>query len=123
MNPLIKKQLEAVRKIKLPEYNEDTLTLFIPRQTNIEPDLVIGKCYLIEVEDYIIKPFDGFTLHDNWNNGKCPKHKYLKVEVDKIMGKMVKVNSIGFDHISNTDTTDMWEGWIPSKSFKIIREI
>ena len=123
MNPLIKKQLEAIKKVTLPHYDEDTLSIFIPKQTDLKIDLQINKCYLIELEDYIIKPFKDFTLHDNWNNGIPPKHKYLKCEVEKIMGKMVKVNSIGYDYVNNVDTNDLWDGWLPQKGFKILKEI
>ena len=62
----------------------------------------------------------GFTLHDNWNKGIPPKHNFLKVEVLQIMGKMIKVNSIGYDYINQRDTSDLWEGWLPRKAIKII---
>jgi hypothetical protein len=123
MNTLIKKQLESVRKVDLPPYDENTLTLFIPRQVHKTIDIELNKCYLIELEDYIVNPFKDFTLHDNWNSGIPPKHKYLKCEIEKIMGKMVKINSIGFDHINNVDTEDLWEGWLPRKGFKILKEV
>ena len=126
MNPLIKAQLDKIKHIPLPEYDEDTTHLIIPKH-GVTPlknlELKEGKYYLIMVEDYIIKPFDGFTLHDNWNRGIPPKYKYLKVEILKIMGNMVNVNSIGFDNESKQDIMDSWVGWLPRKSITAIQEL
>ena len=105
----------------LPPYNEDTMHLVIPKKAGpVRTDLIVNHYYLIQVEDYIVKPFEGFTLHDNWNKGIPPKHNFLKVEVLQIMGKMIKVKSIGYDYLNQRDTSDLWEGWLPRKAIKII---
>ena len=121
MNKVVEEQLKKVKVANLPPYNEDTLHLVIPKSnTEVKSDLVVGNCYLLQLEDYIVKPFDGFSLHDNWNKGIPPKHNFVKAEIVQIMGKMVKINSIGYDFMSKVDTTDVWEGWVPRKSFKIL---
>ena len=121
MNPLIKAQLEKVRTVKLPIFDDDTTEMIISKGSKSdELFLEQDKCYLISVEDYILHPPEGFTLHTNWNNGRIPTHKFMKVDVSKIMGKMVKVNALGYDMKSQTDTTDMWDGWLPLKSITIL---
>lgn len=112
MYKLIKEQLSKVKYAKLPFYNDDTKHLIIMRQAvptrtvSKEPQL---NCYgTIEVEDYILHPYDGFTLHANWNKGIVPTEKIMKVKFIETIGKMYHVVS------------DTWEGWLPRKSFKVI---
>lgn len=124
MNPLIKTQLNKIRTVRLPEFDDNTTHLDIPMRTNSDPIVVEqDKCYIIQVEDYILNPPDGFTLHTNWNGNKIPKHKFMKVDVTKIMGKMIKVNSIGYDMFNGTNINDMWEGWLPEKSITVIERL
>lgn len=123
MNPLIEKQLKLVEVAQLPPYINGNI-INIPKHQNEKiTELQIGHFYLIKVEDYIIKPFEGFTLHDNWNKGIPPKHKYMSVEVLKIMGKMIRINSIGYDFENKVTIQDDWEGWLPKSSIEIIKEI
>ena len=88
-----------------------------------EYNINVGKCYLIELENYIINPPETFTLHINWNNNIIPKDKYMKVEIVGIMGKMVKVNGVGYDFVNKLDLNTMWEGWLPRKAITIIKEL
>ena len=98
MNPEVREQLQRVKVANIPQYDDKTTHLIIPKSDGTSSSgLQEDKCYLIKVEDYIIHPFDGFTLHDNWNKGIAPKHSFMKVEVSKIMGNMIKVNSVGYD--------------------------
>ena len=124
MNPLIKKQLDKVRVVKLPHFDDNTDKLVIPvRSVNDPIVLEEDKCYIIQIEDYILNPPEGFTLHTNWNNNKIPKHKIMKIDVIKVMGKMIKVNSIGYDIINKVNINDVWEGWLPEKSITVIERI
>lgn len=124
MNPLIKKQLDKVSVAKLPHFDDNTTKLVIPmRSANDTIVLEEGKCYIIQIEDYILNPPEGFTLHTNWNNNKIPKHKIMKIDVRKVMGKMIKVNSIGYDIINKVNINDVWEGWLPEKSITVIERI
>lgn len=122
MNKFIKEQLDKC-KIVLPEYDDTTVQLFIPKNSkhieikNEELDIVVGMCYTIEVEHYIIAPYEGFTLHQNWNKGVVPTDSLMNCEVTQIMGKMVKVNAIGV-HDGKS-----WEGWLPRKSIKSIKAV
>lgn len=121
MNKIVEDQLAKVQVAELPYYDETTLHMIIPKKSHV--DFITGNCYLIQLEDYLIHPFEGFTLHDNWNKGIPPKHSFLKAEVIQIMGKMIKVNSIGFNYETQQDTDDLWEGWLPKKGLKIIQTL
>ena len=124
MNPLISQQLNKVRGVVMPDFDDSTTHLTIPIRPNDAP-IVLEQdvCYIVSVEDYILNPPDGFTLHTNWNGNKIPKHKYMKIDVSKIMGKMVKVNSIGYDINKNVNINDIWEGWLPESSITIIERL
>ena len=124
MNPLIKEQLKKIHRVKVPSFDENTQTITLLKSDIQSTDsLQENRCYLISVEDYILNPPEGFTLHSNWNNNIVPKHKFMKIDVFKIMGKMVKVNSVGYDMKHQTDFTDVWSGWLPRKSITIIENL
>lgn len=122
MNKIIKKQLDSTT-IDLPFYDDNTTELVIKKSVGTDKTFIIDHCYLIKLEDYIINPPINFTLHTNWNNGIIPKHKYMKVECRKLMGKMINVVGFGFDIDNNVDINDSWEGWLPLKSIELIKEI
>lgn len=122
MNNLVKEQLKLCRKAQIPEFDDNTTKLIIPKGKRLEiQDVVVGNYYLIEVENYIINPFDGFDLHIKWNHNIVPKDKYMKCEILQVMGKMIKINSLGYNYLEDKDTNNVWEGWLPRKSFKIIK--
>jgi hypothetical protein len=124
VNPIIKEQLDKLQYIQTTVYDEDTTIIHIPKRDS-RSSIVIkqDECYLICLEDYILNPPDGFTLHTNWNNNKIPKHKYLIIDVSKIMGNMIKVNSIGYDIDRKVNINDVWEGWLPDESFVVIERL
>ena len=39
------------------------------------------------------------------------------------MGKMVKIEGVGFDFENQVDLNTSWCGWVPMKSIKIIKEL
>lgn len=123
MNEIIKEQLKLLKVTELPEFDDNTTEITIPKQEAKEYNINVGKCYLIELENYIINPPETFTLHINWNNNIIPKDKYMKVEIVGIMGKMVKVNGVGYDFVNKLDLNTMWEGWLPRKAITIIKEL
>lgn len=120
MNSIIYDQLKKCKIAKIPEFDDNTTEITISKNSVkniISNDLILNHYYKIEVEDYIIKPYTGFTLHDNWNNGIIPKDKVMNCEIIQIMGKMVKVEAVG------VDTNNQWSGWLPRKSFRVLEEI
>ena len=47
----------------------------------------------------------------------------MKIDVLTKMGKMIKVNSIGYDMKNHRNTNNVWEGWLPEKSITIIEKL
>lgn len=118
MNSRIREQLEKCKVANIPNFNDDSTELIIPvGMKKDEDEIKLNGFYLIEVEDYIIHPYSGFTLHDNWNNGIIPTDKQMNICVNQIMGKMIKVDAAGVNDRKH------WSGWLPKKSFKILKNI
>lgn len=124
MNPIIKKQLEKCKVANLPYYDDNTVELVISKGSSmaISP-YQVHKCYIMELADYIINPPADFTLAANWNNGSVPKSRYYVAEVSQLVGKMIRITGCGYDITTESRTDDIWEGWIPQKGIKLIREI
>ena len=118
MNQLIKNELDKVNVALIPAYNEDTLTLLIPKGSR-EVDKIKfekGKYYTIEIADRLLRSDDELlNLHIQWNNGIVPKDKYMNIEVIDIMGNMVKVTGTGHG------TINAWTGWLPINSVEICK--
>lgn len=125
MNQVVIDQLNKVKVANLPDWNEDDLHMVIPRKQGIIRNnaFVENNEYIIQLEKYLVEPFEGFTLHDNWNKGIPPKHLFLKVKVIKIMGKMINFESLGYDFKSKSIINEVWNGWLPQKGIKIIESL
>jgi len=121
MNKIIKEQLNKIQVADMSNYNKDTYSFIIPKYNadRFEED----KCYLIELDNILIIDNKESILQSNWNNNTYPKHKYLKIDVNKVMGKMIKVNSIGYDCINKKDLNEIWSGWLPIDLIKIIEVV
>ena len=127
MNPVVKRELEKVR-IPLPEYDDDTTILHIPKQGNsseaVTHTIEVSHCYLIQVADYVLNEPPNFTLSSNWNKGVKPVSKFLKVQIDTIMGKMIQVSGCGYDWQSQADKSDVYSAlWLPLASIGVIEEL
>ena len=115
MNKFIKEQLHKCKVANIPEFGDDTVELVIPSMYNkTKCEFELGGEYNIEVEDYIIHPYSGFTLHDNWNKGIIPTDKQMHITITKDMGKMMLVQAVGINDLK------AWGGWLPKKSCNII---
>lgn len=121
MNRNIKKELEKVR-IKLPDYDDNTTTLFIPKAGN---SFRIGGTYIIKVPNYILNEPDGFTLSANWNQGRKPKIPTLYAQYIKKLGSMIQFNIYGWDEQNKViiETDYYKDFWLPEESITIIREM
>lgn len=124
MNKWIKEQLKKCKVAEIPEFSDETTLIVIKKSCgqslnsvqSVE-DIIVGHFYKIEVENYIINPYPGFALHDDWNQGIIPKDKFMNCEIKQIMNRMVKIEAVG------ADTNNQWSGWLPRKSFKVIEEL
>ena len=83
----------------------------------------VGRCYVVELADYILNPPEGYTLASNWNKGSSPKYRYYKCEIVKIVGKMICILGYGINPVTGQDTNELWEGWVPQSGIKILQEL
>ena len=121
MDNIIKQQLQKTKHCNFPEYDDTTTHMIIPRNTELY--FTEGKCYVIELQDYLINPSNTFTYHINWNQNRIPTCKWYKCECIRIMGNNIQIDGVGYDNISNTDTDIIWSGWLPIQSIKIVRSL
>ena len=119
MDKIILEQLQKCKIANIPAFDDNSTCIYIPKSEGAQrrSDIEVGMCYRIRVEDYIVKPYEGFTLHDNWNNGVVPTDVMMNCEVQQIMGSMVKVTAVGLND------SKPWVGWLPRKSFRVLEEI
>lgn len=128
MNKYIWDQLQKVTVADLPPYDQNTTKLVIPKKEGLptqgEPSSFIpGHFYIVELEDYIVHPPENFSLHQNWNNNVVPQVRGYRCYCVQLMGKMVKIDGVGYDWKSHTELNTAWSGWVPLKSIKIIQEV
>ena len=79
-----------------------------------KPQYVAGKMYLVQLPLSIVNNTSS-VVAANWNNGTAPQFQYLKVYVSKLLGKMVYVDSIGYDVNTRQDINSLWSGWLPTE--------
>ena len=125
MSERLIKQLRLCKKANIPPLDNKVDQIQIPKGAMNQPNMVeVGGYYIIELASYITNPPSNFTLHDNWNNGVIPKERVMQCVVEKMIGKMVRINGIGYNRetCSYIDKSE-WNGWIPQKSIEIIRAL
>ena len=124
MTDFIMQLLKQCKFCSLPAYDKDTTQINIKKQLpKKDPEFIVGKCFLICIDDYILNPPEGFTLAKNWNANTNPPCKYMNINVLQVMGKMVKIEGIGFDMDIGSPTNAIWTGWLPTGNVKILEEI
>lgn len=124
MNPIIKSQLSKCTVAKIPPYNDDTIHIIIPKKKESEiTKYQVNKCYIVELSDNFVNLDKDSAFVCNWNGGILAKHKYYKCAIVKVMNNMIKITGFGYDLINDTETIDMWEGWVPSDDIQIVKEL
>ena len=124
MNSIIKSQLRSCKVADVPQFEDTTTMIHIPKgSTQSVSPYQVGKCYIVELSDSVLNPSQDSILSTNWNNGTVPRYKYYKCEISAVLGKMVKIIGYGYDLQQNNDMPDMWEGWIPQQSIRIIQSL
>jgi hypothetical protein len=124
MNPIIKKQLQSCRVANIPVFEDSDPVISIPKGSimNITP-YQIGKCYIVELQDFVLNPSENSIITDNWNKGSIPRHKYYKCEIVNVMGKMVNIFGCGYDPLHQVDSPDLWQGWVPQSGIKLLKQL
>lgn len=121
MNKKIKDELKKCSIANIPNFTDDTTELIIKKYVKLE--LEVGKCYIIELKDFILNPASNSTLAINWNNGLIPTCKYYKCEVSTKLANMFKITGLEYDYINKKDLDKIWIGWLPSDGIKILERI
>lgn len=121
MDEFIKQQLKSLKVATVPEFDDSTTYLLIKKLSNIV--IKENECYLIKLKDCLLNPSYNPSLTNNWNGGSVPKYTHYKVDISKIMARMIKVNGIAFDYPSQTDINEMWSGWLPLSDIEILEKI
>lgn len=120
LNKIIQQQLAKVQ-VDLSNHNEDGTEYIIKQVKEIR--LAVDKYYIIMLDDVLLYNAEDSILTINWNHGNVPKSKYLKVEVNKVMGNMILATGIGYDYENNEDLNVLWSGWLPIPQIKVISEL
>ena len=115
---LIEKELKKVEKADLSHFDSTSNTYFIPKRQDIK--IEEDNCYLIHLKPSI---FNNETLKINWNQGNLPKYDYVKVDVSKVMAKMIKVVAVGYDNNTQADVSYFWSGWLTVDEIEVIKKI
>lgn len=69
---------------------------------------------IFSFEKYIIQPYDGFDFHDKFNKGVAPPEQVMQGCIIKETEKMYYLK------LHSTYSGNVWEGWCPKKSVKIL---
>ena len=113
------KVLEQIKKLSNLEYTLDNGSIDLDqyfseitfKKRNADKHAV--DSIRVVFEDYIIKPFDGFDLHEKWNNGIAPYSKIM-------YGKIIKETAGMYMFTLHSEFSDKtWTGWCPKKSCEI----
>lgn len=112
MREIIKNQLLKCTYANLNNYDPVTNTFFIPKYS--KPQYLVNKMYLVQLPLHLVNNTTTVTA-TNWNNGTSPKYQYLKIYISKLLGKMIYVDSIGYDPATKQDLNVLWSGWLPTE--------
>lgn len=121
MKSLIRQQLDKVSVADLSNFDEKNNTYIIPKFKQLK--VGEGDCYIIRLDASLLNPNENTLLVSNWNKGTTPIHSHYKVEITKVMGKMIKVNGLGYDYVTGTDLNDVWTGWLPLQQVEFLTKL
>ena len=116
---------KVLREVAREAWNDTLLENLIDIPKKIQYEFQENQCYIIELDNILLdkEVEENIGLAVNWNNSQFPSCKFYKIDVIKIMGKMIKCNGIGYDYNNNQDLNILWSGWLPKDKIKIINKI
>ena len=120
MRELIKQQLQNCSYANLNNFDFETCTFRIPKYC--KPQFILGNMYLVQVSNAIVNNTSS-VIASNYNNGTAPTFAYLKIFVSKSLGRLIYVDSLGFDPQTKQDINVMWSGWLPTEELNIISQV
>lgn len=115
INKLIQEQLNKVKEANLENFKENNYNFIIPQKKEIK--IEIDHYYIIQILR------DNDIVKNNWNEGKYPTEKYYKADVTQIMSKMIKVNAIAYDPLTDKNLNIIFSGWLKLSDISIQKEI
>ena len=118
MNKIIAEQLRKVKEIDVDNLHFEEGKCFIPQKKTIK--IEEDCCYKIFLMPTL---FVNTALGTNWNGGSYPLKNYLKVDVIKNMGKMIKVTGVAYDPSTGGNINYFWSGWLTVQDIQIIEKI
>ena len=120
MRDLIRQQLQNCSYANLDNFDPETCTFKIPRYS--KPHYTLGSMYLVQVSGALVNNTNS-VIACNYNNGTAPSYPYLKIFVSKSLGKMIYVDSLGFDPQTKQDINVLWSGWLPTEELTMLSTI
>lgn len=121
MNKFIEKELTKIKVADIEGYKHNPYNFVIPK-TKLHR-FEENSYYVIQLHESLLHPSECSTLETNWNKGSIPSHHYYKVEVSKVMGKMIYITGIGYRPETDEDINEVWSGWLPINKLKIERKL
>lgn len=115
---IIKQQLEKVQYADLSNFNADSNTYVIKKRVDIK--LEVDNCYLIRVKP---SAYNNQVIVTNWNGGNMPNHEYLKVDISKVMAKMIRVVGVAHNYQTHEDLAAFWSGWLSTDDIEVIAKL
>lgn len=119
MNKIIREQLSKCINADLSHYDSDKHEYFIPRKTELK--LEVNSQYLIHTLPLAKDP--NSVVNINWNKGQAPKDDYYKIDIEKMMAKMIYVNGLVYDKENDVDLNTFWSGWLNKESIEVIEKL
>ena len=120
MREIIKQQLQNCSYANLSNYDPATQTFLIPKYQ--KPHFVLGNMYLVQLSGALVNNISS-VIAANYNNGTAPMYPFLKIFVSKSLGKMIYVDSLGFDPQTKQDINVLWSGWLPVDELTLISQV
>ena len=118
MSKIIQEQLQKVNFADLSNFNPETNTYIIPQKKDIKVE--VDGCYLVKLLPTF---YTNEVVKVNWNENKTPIYDCLEIDITKILGKMIKVNCIGYDEKENCPLNYFWSGWLYLPDIEIIKKL
>ena len=124
MDELVKKQLNQCRVASIPQFDDSTTQIFIPKYDDAKVQtqkLVINKCFLCKVDKDVMEQFKDALLQ---MNDKPFHSSYLKIVPTSFLSSFVKVDAIECDILTQEDTSVVYLAyWLPVSAITILNEI
>lgn len=116
MSQRLERELSKLKDVTI---DKTKLGYRIHKQEKIR--LVENNCYIIKLGSSIYNKDS--VLASNWNNGRVPSGIYYQVEINKIMGNMIRITGIGYSDPQCTNFVDNWFGWLPINDIEVLSKL